>query len=181
MSIESIINGVIAKEGGYVNDPNDRGGATNFGITEAVARATGYAGDMKDLPRAFAVQVYTGQYVVAPGFGIINNISPPIAEELIDSGINFGPKVPSIWLQRTLNVMSQQGKFWPLLTVDGAIGPATGVALTAFLKQRGLDGTKVMLRALNCLQGARYIELAEQRPENQTFVFGWMLGRVEIA
>jgi lysozyme family protein len=51
-TIESLIDDVLAREGGYVDHPDDRGGATNFGITERVARASGYDGPMRELPRA---------------------------------------------------------------------------------------------------------------------------------
>ena len=64
MSIEAIINGVIEVEGGYVNHPSDPGGATNMGITEAVARSAGYKGDMRNLPRSTAYSIYYTRYVV---------------------------------------------------------------------------------------------------------------------
>ena len=56
---ERIINEIIRVEGGYVNDPSDSGGETNFGITVAVARANGYVGCMLDLPRSVAFDIYS--------------------------------------------------------------------------------------------------------------------------
>ena len=50
---DALIDAVIDREGRYVNHPADRGGPTCWGITQAVARAEGYAGSMRDLPRAF--------------------------------------------------------------------------------------------------------------------------------
>ena len=58
MSKKDIINHVIEIEGGYVDDPSDSGGETNYGITKAVARRYGYAGHMRDLPREVAYQIY---------------------------------------------------------------------------------------------------------------------------
>jgi lysozyme family protein len=52
ISIEQLIDEVIGREGGYSNHPADRGGATRWGVTEAVARAHGYRGDMRSFPRA---------------------------------------------------------------------------------------------------------------------------------
>ena len=49
-NIDELIDDVIEREGGYVNHPADRGGPTNWGITEAVARRQGYVGDMRALP-----------------------------------------------------------------------------------------------------------------------------------
>ena len=50
-NVGQLIEGLIEREGGYANHPADKGGATCFGITEAVARAHGYTGGMRDLPR----------------------------------------------------------------------------------------------------------------------------------
>lgn len=50
MNIEQYLDELIKREGGYVNNPADRGGATKYGITEAVARASGFKGHMRDLP-----------------------------------------------------------------------------------------------------------------------------------
>ncbi|KCW15189.1 glycosyl hydrolase 108 family protein, partial [Acinetobacter baumannii 42057_4] len=50
MNIEQYLEELIKREGGYVNNPADRGGATKYGITEAVARANGFKGNMRDLP-----------------------------------------------------------------------------------------------------------------------------------
>lgn len=180
MTIQTIIDGVIGREGKYSDNPSDPGGATMWGITERVARAHGWAGTMQNLPRAFAEAVYTKDYVTGPGFDRIAAVSPAIAEELVDTGVNMGSGVPGKWLQRMLNVLNQRGTAWPDLTVDGAIGPATVAALRALLALRGADGEKVVLRALNCLQGARYIEIAEGRTASEDFIYGWLLNRVEV-
>ena len=59
---EKIINEIIRVEGGYVNDPRDSGGETNFGITVAVARANGYNGRMDCMPRDVAFDIYSAKY-----------------------------------------------------------------------------------------------------------------------
>lgn len=181
MSIQAIIEGVVAREGGYVNNPNDSGGPTCWGITETTARRNGYVGPMQDLPRDLAVKIYFQEYVVDPGFLKIAAISTAIAAELVDSGVNCGPGRPGPWLQRTLNLLNRQAKMFPDLVVDGKIGPATQAALLYMMQSRGHDGEKVILRALNCLQGAYYIEITERRAANEEFFFGWMLKRVEVA
>src|SRR3546814_18148271 len=58
MMIDDLIEAVIAREGGYVDDPADRGGATRWGITERVARQPGYAGAMRAFPRDEAAAIY---------------------------------------------------------------------------------------------------------------------------
>lgn len=66
-----IIDGIIALEGGYVFNPKDKGGATHWGITEATARAHGYAGDMRDLTHAEAYAILEEDYWIKPGFDAI--------------------------------------------------------------------------------------------------------------
>lgn len=180
MNKDQLIAAVIDREGDYSNNPADKGGPTRWGITEAVARRSGFAGDMRALPRDFAVAVYMRQYIGAPGFDRVLAVSGAIGEEMIDTGINMGVSLPGAWLQRILNALNQQARTFPDLVVDGDLGPATISALRTVLKLRGIDGEKVIVRALNCLQGARYLDITEGRPANEEFLFGWMLNRVAV-
>lgn len=174
ITINSIIEGVLANEGGYTNNPADAGGETNFGITIAVARQNGYTGAMRDMPRDFASEIYNRQYVVAPGFDKIAVISMPIAAEMVDTGVNMGQKVPGTFLQRALNVLNNGGKDFADVAVDGACGPGTRAALSALLAKRGAEGEKRLVALLNALQGERYVSLAEGRAANQAFMYGWL-------
>lgn len=180
MSIASIIEGVINREKGYVNNPKDRGGETNWGITIATARRHGYTGAMCDLTRDEAARIYLSEFVTQPGFNKVVAINAEIGEELVDSGVNCGPGRPGPWLQRMLNLMNREAKLFPDLVVDGQLGPATLAALKSVLAHRGADGVRVILRALNCMQGAYYVEITEKRAANEQFFFGWMLNRVEV-
>lgn len=92
----------------------------------------------------------------------------------------MGPTVASKMLQRWLNVFNLRGKLYPDLDADGRIGPRTINALRAYLGNRGKDGERVMLTSLNCTQGERYLELAEKREANESFVYGWMKERVVV-
>jgi len=175
VNIDDIIAGVLSNEGGYSNNPNDQGGATNFGITQKVARAFGFMGDMHNLSKETAINIYRKQYVDDPGFGLILPMSEGIAAELVDTGVNMGPNAAGKFLQRALNVLTDTR-----LVVDGACGPATRSALQAFLTKRPDDGEQLMLKALNCLQGSRYIEIAEANPTQKIFVAGWLRARVNI-
>ena len=82
------------------------------------------------------------------------------------------------FIQRLLNVMNNQGAYYPEVMVDGDMGPGTVSALLAYLKKRPKDGELVMVRGLNCLQGAFYITLAERRQKDEAFIFGWFLNRI---
>lgn len=181
MNIETYLNELIEREGGYVNDPTDRGGATKYGITEAVARAHGYKGHMRDLPKDLAKMIYRKTHWTNPRFDQVNQIHAAIAEELLDTGVNCGVAFAKPLLQRALNLLNNQGKEgWSDLAVDGIYGSATLNALNAFLKKRGKDGAQALLRVLNIMQGQRYIEICERNPSQEKYFFGWVLNRVVI-
>ena len=180
MTKDQIFNSILEKEGGYVNNPNDKGGPTNWGITQAVARAHGYNGDMRTLTREQALAIYEADYWYGPRFDQVSALSPDIAAELCDTGVNMGPSIASKFLQCVLNVMNNQQKLYPDLVADGQVGPRTISTLKQYLTSRGSKAEEVILKALNSLQGARYIELSEQRPVNESFVYGWVKERVII-
>lgn len=84
MNIEQYLEELIKREGGYVNNPADRGRATKYGITESVARSNGYKGNMKDLPLEVAKAIYKKQYWTVPRFDQVNGVSSAVAKELKD-------------------------------------------------------------------------------------------------
>lgn len=173
-----IINSIIDTEGGYVDNRNDSGGKTNWGITEYVARKNGYQGDMRDLPRSTAFSIYEKKYWDALKLDEIEILSQKITEELADTGVNMGVSRAAEFLQRSLNVLNQRGQHFADLRVDGDIGSRTLNALEIYLNKRGRDGEAVLFRMLNAMQGAFYVELAERREKDETFVFGWFRTRV---
>jgi len=178
MSLETLIDNVIGREGGYSNHPSDKGGPTMWGITERVARKHGYKGDMRALPRATAVAIYRQEFAIDTGFAAVAEINEAVGEELFDTGVNMGPAVPALWFQESLNAFNQQGRLYPDIKEDGDIGPTTLATFRTYLKVRGPDAELVMLRALNCSQGERYKMLARSRAANEDFVFGWFRNRV---
>jgi len=91
----------------------------------------------------------------------------------------MGPAVAVTFLQRALTALNRGGTDYPDLTPDGRVGPMTLFALDAFLAARGKDnGEAVLLRALDALQGERYLRLAERRPANEAFLYGWLTNRI---
>ncbi len=178
VDVDQLIDGLIEREGGYVDHPADTGGPTCFGITEAVARAQGYDGPMRQLPRAEAAAIYKRLYWLRPAFDQVAKRSVRLAAELFDTGVNMGPAVAATFLQRALTALNRNGKDYPDLVPDGRIGPTTLAALDGFLKVRGSSGETVLLRALEALQGERYLRLAERRPANEAFLYGWLANRI---
>jgi len=178
MDIEKLIEDVIEREGDYVDHPADRGGPTRFGITRSVARAAGYAGEMRDFPRTLAARLYRRDYWQKPGFDRVATRAPVLAAEMFDTGVNMGPPVAVGFLQRALNALNRGGRDWPDMAVDGRIGPMTLAALDALLATRGKPAEAVLVKAVEALQGERYLALAERRPANEAFLYGWLATRL---
>jgi lysozyme family protein len=172
------IDALITREGGFVDHPSDRGGPTRYGITAAVAARHGWHGDMKQFPRSKAFEIYEEDYWTRPGFDRVAALFPKVAGELFDTGVNMGVGVAAGFLQRLLNALNRQGRDYADIEVDHDIGGQTLKALARFRETRGAHGEAVLLTGLQCLQGERYIDLAEKRPANEDFVYGWLTHRV---
>lgn len=176
--IVSVIGGVVAIEGGYVNDPNDRGGATNHGVTEQVARDNGYTGPMQSLPQGMAVDIYKRQYIDKPGFDRVLQLSPAVGTKLVDAGVNAGPGRVSRWFQQSLVDLSRDGRDYARPEVDGAIGGNTLAAYRALEAKRGkVKACELTLKLLDGYQTAHYTVLAKN-PSQATFLVGWLDHRV---
>jgi lysozyme family protein len=178
MDVDGLIDDVIGREGGYSNHPADRGGATRWGVTEAVARAHGYRGDMRSFPREEAVRIYQRIYWERPGFDRVSAIAPKIAAELFDTGVNMGPGVAVSFLQRALNALNRGASDYADITSGVRIDEPTIAALGAYLAKRAPHGENVLLKAIEALQGERYLALAERRPANEAFLYGWLTNRL---
>ncbi len=167
MSKIEAITRTIELEGGFVDDPSDSGGATNYGITEMVARKVGYEGHMRDLSKDEAVEIYETMYWDKCR---CDDMPYKLAEKVFDTGVNMGTTRASMFLQRALSVMGYETE------VDGYIGNHTIMALDTYLENRDVS---VLVKCINCLQGAHYISLAERRPKDKRFVYGWIRNRIQ--
>jgi lysozyme family protein len=125
-----------------------------------------------------AAAIYRRLYWLRPHFDQVARRSPALAAELFDTGANMGPAVAATFLQRALTALNRNGQDYADLVPDGRVGPATLAALDAFFEKRGKSGEAVLLRALEALQGERYLRLAERRPANEAFLYGWLANRV---
>lgn len=176
-----IIASVLAIEGGYVNNPKDPGGATNHGVTQAVARQHGYTGDMRNLPRQTAEDIYRKDYITKLGYEPFLELSPAVAEELVDSAVNAGPARSSRWLQVSLNALNRGGLDYSDIIVDGQVGPATIRAYENLMKRRGsLKACQMVVKLLDAQQAQHYLSLTNL----ETFMPGWVdnrLGNVPVS
>lgn len=178
MSLKNrILTNIINREKDFVNHPDDSGGPTRFGITEAVARLHGYEGDMRNFPIEMALSIYAGRYWHSVGGDFLAALSESVAAEVVDTGVNCSPREASKMLQRALNVLNLKGELYDDLDPDGIVGSRTIAALEAYLQRRE---ESTLVKMLNVLQGAFYIELAERRQKDESFIYGWFNHRVKL-
>jgi lysozyme family protein len=185
-NFEKVIDDILTKEAprwrqgdnGYTDHPSDKGGPTTYGVTERVARANGWSGAMQDLPLLVARAIYRNRYIVEPQFDKVCLIDEGVGEELIDTGVNMSPVRATTFFQEWLNGFNMQGSRYADLFVDGRIGEVTLDAFRKFRRWRGQEGANVMRYALNCSQGAKYLEFAQNRESQEDFLYGWVRSRV---
>lgn len=138
--IDDLIDGLIAREGGFVDHPVDKGGPTIWGITEAVARRQGYLDRMDRMPRTVAAAIYQRLYWLAPGLDRLHQTAPKVSEELFDTGVNMGTATAVGFLQRALNALNRNGRDYSDITVDRKIGPIMLRAVQAFFAKTWRSG-----------------------------------------
>ncbi|MEM8979812.1 MAG: holin-associated N-acetylmuramidase [Pseudomonadota bacterium] len=123
-SVHEIAREIIAREGGYVNDPDDPGGATNYGVTIHTMRALGLdldgdgdvdARDVQALSQSQAEEIFVRNYFEKPG---ISALPSALQASVFDMYVNAGANAVKI-LQRLLRDMGHR------LSSDGVIGPQT--------------------------------------------------------
>ncbi len=172
-AIATILAAVVALEGGYVNHPNDPGGATNHGITEAVARQNGFTGDMRELTQGQAKDIYRRQYIDRPGFLPLVEIDPVVAEEVIDTGVNMGPPRPTRFFRRAVNEVC--GTTLPITSKMDAVTVKAWADCRANL---GPSACVLMLSSLDRQQRAEYDRLVGVNPRLRVFHRGWINHRI---
>ena len=145
------IDRVLAHEGGYVNDPRDNGGETNWGVTIAVARANGYQGAMRAMSRNDAKAIYRKQYWDAVKADQLPFI---IAYQVFDAAVNHGVSAASKMIQRAVGVAD-----------DGVIGANTLRAINSRSAQN-------LVLEFNGARISFYTAIA--KPQFDRFGKGWM-------
>ena len=111
MTFDEAFKELLKIEGGFVDHPDDPGGATNHGVTVSVARAAGYTGDMRDLSIDLVKRIYIERYWQPIQ---VDELPAPLRMAVFDAAVNSGPGQSAKWLQRALGIKE-----------DGVIGPVT--------------------------------------------------------
>lgn len=169
MTIDAILDEVLRREGGFVDHPDDPGGATNFGVTQAaLERWRGRPVTREEvaaLPVAEAREILAADYVRRPG---IDRFSPALRPFLVDAAVHHGPGRAVRFLQAVLGAIGEEG-----VEVDGIVGPRTLAAAEDAERRLG-----TWLVAALADERRRFLFLiARRKPALGVFLRGW-LGRV---
>ncbi|MBL4808117.1 MAG: peptidoglycan-binding protein [Rhodobacteraceae bacterium] len=181
-SIEEITLGILRREGGYVDDPSDPGGATNHGVTIHTLRRLGVdldgdgdvdKQDVKLLTTDRAGEIFREHYFVRPRIGELPDV---LHASVYDMYVNAGANAVKV-LQRLLRDFAHQ------TSVDGAIGPKT----IAAAKAAYVDAPDHLADAYGIARRNYYYDLADQRPTLRKYARrrdggkgGWILRAEEF-
>lgn len=153
---------LIGVEGGYVFDPDDRGGETKFGITKRSYPNL----DIKSLSLQDAKTIYYNDFWNTPKMNL-DDFEYELAYELFDTGVNGGMPLARKMLQRALNLLNRVETWYPDLKVDGWIGSVTMSAVSKVKKHK-------LLKVLNGLQFMHYYNIVDSDHSQEKFFAGWI-------
>jgi len=163
-TVQEIATEIVAREGGFVNDPDDPGGATNFGVTIGTMRRLGLdldrdgdvdVSDVRALTRERATEIFIEHYYRRPR---IDQLPEPLQASVFDMQVNSGSNAVKI-LQRLLREMGFD------IAVDGAIGPQTIAAAQDAIGQ----APDYLADAYGIARRNFYYRLADRRPASRKF------------
>jgi lysozyme family protein len=176
---------VLEHEGGYADDPDDRGGETYRGIArrfhpdwsgwsrvDALKRGAGFprslAGDrrVEEAVAALYRDLYWDRF---HGDSLPDQ---PLAEELFDTAVNLGVRRAVRFLQDSLNLLNRSQRNYADLVVDGWFGDATLDAVRAVV---AVDGdARFVVRLINAMQAAHYIDVMRHDSTQEKYARGWL-------
>ena len=166
---------IFLVEGGYFNHPNDPGGETMYGIIKTEARANGYNGAMRDLPREVACEIYLRKYWKNNGLMKIESFIVGLC--IFDFFVNSGSRgatiaqetVNAVYTNRTGSVQfgkSADAAGLKPIAVDGKMGDKTFEAINKI-------PPFVFISIYNVLQEDKYEDLMRNNSKLRSFDKGW--------
>ncbi|WP_424932524.1 holin-associated N-acetylmuramidase [Amaricoccus macauensis] len=163
-SVNEIAAEIVRREGGYVNDPDDPGGATNFGVTIHTMRSLGIdltgdgrvtTADVKALSLEQAIEIYVNHYFHGPR---ISELPDPLQASVFDMQVNAGANAVRI-------LQGLTGYFGQSLTADGQIGPKTAAAVEKAMAA----APDHLVDAYGIARRNYYYKLADRRPASRKY------------
>lgn len=164
MTVREIAEEIVAREGGFVNDPDDPGGATNFGVTIHTMRRLGLdidgdgdvdVNDVRLLPRRKAIDIFIKHYFNRPR---IHQLPDELQATVFDMYVNAGSNAVKI-LQRLVRTMGYD------IDTDGVIGPQT----TRLVHQAFEESPDTFVDAYGIARRNYYFRIADRRPASRKY------------
>lgn len=149
---------IIGIEGGYVNDPDDAGGETKYGISKRAFPEV----DIKNLTLEQAKQIYYTHYWLPLLLHKVNN--KDLAVEIFEQAVNMGLSRAAIHVQDSLNLMGRN------VLVDGDFGPVTLSNVNSLMHHEIVP----MLKCLNGFQFMKYLQIVQTNKSQTKFFVGWL-------
>lgn len=165
-TVDELAAEIVRREGGFVDHPNDPGGATQYGVTIGTMRQLGLdldkdgdidVDDVKKLTVQDAIRIFKNRYYRKPG---IWRLPEPLQASVFDMQVNAGANAIRI-LQRLLNEIEGAGT----VTVDGVLGPATAGVAEVVHK----DMQELLVDAYGIARRDYYYSIADRNPKLRVF------------
>ena len=162
--IRQVAEEIVLREGGFVDDPDDPGGATKYGVTIHTLRRLGLdldgdgvitAEDVRAIGREQAVEIFIEHYFTRPDIAALPDI---LQESVFDMYVNAGGQAVKL-LQKLLCEMDEP------VTPDGVIGPMTVSAS----KRAAVKAPHHLKDAYGIARRNYYLALADRRPASRKF------------
>ena len=150
---ENAIPTILEHEGGLVDDPDDAGGITNFGISKRAHPDV----DVANLTEDGAAEIYRTEYWNANGYDRIDDQA--VAVKVFDFAVNMGARRSHRLLQQAINLLGGE------LVVDGLLGPISFAAANGANPER-------LVRAIEGEAARRYHSIANGTQEK--YLKGWL-------
>jgi lysozyme family protein len=176
----------MKNEGEYSNDPIDSGGETWKGVArnfnkdwlgwKIIDKKKKEPNFPKSLKNDLELESLVSSFYKKIYWDVMRLDEYPsqqIANELFDVGINMGRAVAVKFLQRSLNILNNQESFYKDIVADGLYGNGTHKSVMSFFSSVAKDRWITLYKALNSLQGSRYIEIMESKSSQEKYAYGW--------
>jgi lysozyme family protein len=173
ITIDKMLDTILKHEGGFVNHPNDRGGATNFGVTireygEWLGRPSTVQ-DVRNMKREEARDIFRKKYYTKPG---IDQLMPvPLQPVVFDACVLYGPARAIIFLQKIVNEFGTVAKKGEWKTsMDGVLGPHTRRLVKEICDEYSWEA----VNNAYVEERIRFCEaIVRNRPNQKVFLRGW--------